>query len=144
MPVENYVKEQSSTAITIDYENTYIYIEDLSKFDEYSSLTSITTDEYLLDNNDDDLIHSVYEQNQTIRSSIDNLSLNSSITLSIPLFDQQITKQEQIKTNTDDDDDDEEDVYDIVIDQDKIMLQNQDFHEDNSHDLDDLRFVMIN
>jgi len=96
---------------------------------------------------DDDLIHSFYEQNQTIRSSIDNLSLNSSVTLSIPLFDQQTTKHEQIKTNTDDDEDDDnndEDVYDIIIDQQNIMLHDQEIREDNSHNLDELRFVIFN
>lgn len=53
----------------------------------------------------DHLVNQSSEQHNTIRSSVDNVSLNSSMTSSIPF----LGKQEE------DDHDDEEDEYDIIV-----------------------------
>lgn len=101
-------------------------------------------------------------ENSTIRSSIDNISLNLSMTSSIHIPDQQLNKHEEKRTNQDDDDDEE---YYIIGNQQKtfdqltIMNPSNDINDDDeatklydngqhdgiqsdeSQNSDDLRFV---
>lgn len=103
------------------------------------------------------------DQNNTIRSSIDNVSLNFSMTSSVHIVDQQLNKHEEKRTNQDNDDDDDEEYY-IMPDQQKsidqltIMNHQHDIEDDDatklydngqhdgiqsdeSQNSDDLRFV---
>ena len=61
----------------------------------------------------DDLVNQSSEQHHTIRSSVDILSLNSSLTSSLPSIAKQLNQQEEEKQTNADDDDSEE--YDIIV-----------------------------
>ncbi len=80
-----------------------------------------------------DIVNQSSNQNHPIRSSVDNVSLNSSMTSSITSIGKQSNKQEEKKTNEVDDDDDE---YYIIVNHYKsleqlTMINEIDFDDDD-------------
>jgi hypothetical protein len=72
------------------------------------------------------------EENKTIRSSVDIVSLNSSMTSSIPFTVKQLNKSEEKKINEDDDDE-----YYIIVDQQKSIDHLTMMNNENEFDDDD-------
>lgn len=78
----------------------------------------------------DHLVNQSPEQHNTIRSSVDNVSLNSSMTSSIPSLGKQLDDQE--------DDHDEEDEYYIIVNSRRSHVQLTMNHHENDIDEEEL------
>ena len=80
----------------------------------------------------DHLVNQSPEQHNTIRSSVDNVSLNSSMTSSIPSLGKQLNDQEE------DDHDDEEEEYYIIVNSRRSHAQLTMNHHENDIDEEEL------
>lgn len=95
----------------------------------------------------DHLVNQSPEQHNTIRSSVDIVSLNSSMTSSIPPIGKQLNQQEKKRTNEeeeediddDDDDDEEEEEYYMIINSLRSRVQLTMNHHEN--DIEDEELI---
>ncbi len=78
-----------------------------------------------------DLVNHSFEQNDTIRSNVDIVSLNLPMTSSIPFAGQQSDQQKHKRTNQDDEE------YYIIVDQQKSAEQLTMMNNENEIDDDD-------